>query len=131
MTALQLINLRGETGTERERAVIERQFNHLSRLVEDLLDVARIARGGVELKSEVVDMAEVAAKAIEIASPWLPPHPASRHLTSPSADRRRCCASGPADFIRWKKWGPSAANWVRSARSRLLSRAALGAQHFD
>ena len=71
LTALQLMKLRGEAGTERERAVIERQVTHLSRLVEDLLDVARIARGGVELKTEVVDMAEVVAKAIEIASPLI------------------------------------------------------------
>jgi signal transduction histidine kinase len=39
--------------------------------VEDLLDVARIARSGVELKTEVVEMAEVVAKAIEIASPLI------------------------------------------------------------
>jgi len=71
LTALQLMKLRGEAGTERERAVIERQVLHLSRLVEDLLDVARIARGSVELKTESVEMAEVVAKAIEIASPLI------------------------------------------------------------
>jgi PAS domain S-box-containing protein len=71
LTALQLMKLRGEAGTERERTVIERQVVHLSRLVEDLLDVARIARGGVELKTEIVEMAEVVAKAIEIASPLI------------------------------------------------------------
>ena len=71
LTALQLMKLRGEAGTERERTVIERQVMHLSRLVEDLLDVARIARGTVELKAEVVEMAEVVAKAIEIASPLI------------------------------------------------------------
>jgi PAS domain S-box-containing protein len=71
LTALQLMKLRGEAGTERERTVIERQVMHLSRLVEDLLDVARIARGGVELKTETVETAEVVAKAIELASPLI------------------------------------------------------------
>ena len=45
LTALQLMKLRGEAGSERERVIIERQVTHLSRLVDDLLDVSRIARG--------------------------------------------------------------------------------------
>ena len=71
LTALQLMKLRGEPGSERERTVIERQVNHLTRLVDDLLDVSRIARGRVELKTEIVEIAEVVAKAIEMASPLL------------------------------------------------------------
>ena len=39
LTALQLMKLRGEPGSERERTVIERQVDHLTRLVDDLLDV--------------------------------------------------------------------------------------------
>lgn len=71
LTALQLMKLRGDGASERERTVIERQVNHLTRLVDDLLDVSRIARGKVELKEEVVEIAEILAKAIEIASPLL------------------------------------------------------------
>ena len=71
LTALQLMKLRGEPGSERERTVIERQVSHLTRLVDDLLDVSRIARGRVELKTEIVEIAEVVAKAIEMASPLL------------------------------------------------------------
>ena len=71
LTALHLMKLRGSTDTERERTVIERQVNHLTRLVDDLLDVSRIARGKVELKEEIVEIAEVIAKAIEMASPLL------------------------------------------------------------
>ena len=43
LTALQLMKLRGEVGAERERAIIERQVRHLNHLVDDLLDVSRIA----------------------------------------------------------------------------------------
>lgn len=71
LTALQLMKLRGNDASERERTVIERQVNHLTRLVDDLLDVSRIARGKVELKEEIVEIAEIIAKAIEIASPLL------------------------------------------------------------
>ena len=71
LTALQLMKLRGSDASERERTVIERQVTHLTRLVDDLLDVSRIAQGKVELKEEIVEMAAIVAKAIEIASPLL------------------------------------------------------------
>jgi PAS domain S-box-containing protein len=71
LTALQLMRLRGDTGSDRERVVIERQVKHLTRLVDDLLDVSRIARGKVELKLAPVEAAEVIARAIEMASPLL------------------------------------------------------------
>ncbi len=71
LTALQLMKLQGPQGAERARDVIERQVTHLTRLVDDLLDVSRIARGKVELKREVIELAEVVAKAIEMASPLL------------------------------------------------------------
>lgn len=70
-TALQLMRLRGDAGAERERVVIERQVQHLTSLVDDLLDVSRIARGKVELRRERLELAPVVARAIEMASPLL------------------------------------------------------------
>ena len=69
VTALQLLKLRGDGRPSREYAIIERQVNHLTRLVDDLLDVAKIARGKVELKTRTLDLAEVVAKGVEMASP--------------------------------------------------------------
>ena len=71
MTALQLMKLRLGDAASRERTVIERQIAHLTRLVDDLLDVSRIARGKVELKCERVELADLVARAIEVASPLL------------------------------------------------------------
>jgi PAS domain S-box-containing protein len=71
LTALQLMRLRGDDTLERERAIIERQVGHVIRLVDDLLDVSRITRGRVELKRERIELAEVVAKAVEIASPLI------------------------------------------------------------
>src|SRR6185503_4449580 len=71
LTALQLMRLRGGVAVEQERTVIERQTQHLVRLVDDLLDVSRIARGKIDLRKERVELAEVVAKAIEMASPLL------------------------------------------------------------
>ena len=68
-TALQLMRLRGVTGADQERAIIERQVRHLVSLVDDLLDVSRITRGKVQLKCERVDLADTVAKAIEMTSP--------------------------------------------------------------
>ena len=49
LTAAQLMQLRGDVATPREREVILRQAQHLVRLVDDLLDVSRVARGKVTL----------------------------------------------------------------------------------
>lgn len=69
VTALQLMRLRNQAS--REQDIIERQVASLMRLVDDLLDVSRITGGKVELRREQVELAEVAIRAIEIASPIL------------------------------------------------------------
>ena len=69
VTALHLMKLRAPEALERERAVIERQVKNLSRLVDDLLDVSRIARGMVDLRREAVQLGAVVAQGIETASP--------------------------------------------------------------
>ena len=51
------------------RELIARQLKQLVRLVDDLLDVSRITRGKIELKIEAVDVAQVAAAAIETSRP--------------------------------------------------------------
>lgn len=71
LTALQIMRLRDPTVAERERGVIERQVTHLVRLVDDMLDISKITRGMVELSRQRLDLAEIAAKAIETASPLL------------------------------------------------------------
>lgn len=69
MTALQIVRLKGNVSHEHE--VLERQVTQLMRLVDDLLDVSRIARGRVELRKEHFELATVATRAVEIASPLL------------------------------------------------------------
>ena len=69
VTALHLMKLRAPESLERERTLIERQVKNLSRLVDDLLDVSRIARGKVELRREPVELGAVVAQGIETASP--------------------------------------------------------------
>ncbi|MDB4976521.1 MAG: periplasmic sensor hybrid histidine kinase [Myxococcaceae bacterium] len=67
VTALHLLRRKGTVSRELE--VIGRQVDHLTRLVDDLLDVARITQGKIELRNERVSIADVAQRAIEMASP--------------------------------------------------------------
>jgi PAS domain S-box-containing protein len=46
-------------------AIVERQASHVARLVDDLLDVSRIARGGVRLRKETLDLTELVRRAAE------------------------------------------------------------------
>ena len=47
------------------RDVIERQTDHLTRLVDDLLDVSRITRGKVRLQKQPLELGQILASAIE------------------------------------------------------------------
>jgi signal transduction histidine kinase len=71
VTALHLMHLRSGGALERERAVIERQVNHLMRLVDDLLDVSRATRGSLRLERAPVELSAIVADAIEAAGPLI------------------------------------------------------------
>jgi CheY-like chemotaxis protein len=51
--------------------IIDRQMDHLTRLVDDLLDVSRITRDRLELRKERVELAEVVRAAIETSRPGI------------------------------------------------------------
>jgi signal transduction histidine kinase len=53
------------------RQVMERQLRHLVRLVDDLLDVARIRSGKIVLEIERVELAAMIASAVELARPLI------------------------------------------------------------
>jgi signal transduction histidine kinase len=53
------------------REVIERQLAHLTRLVDDLLDVSRITRGKINLSRETVELADLVARAVETVQPLI------------------------------------------------------------
>jgi CheY-like chemotaxis protein/anti-sigma regulatory factor (Ser/Thr protein kinase) len=71
LTALQLLRQRTDPTVERELSVLERQAQHLVRLIDDLLDVSRLARGKIDLVRAPVEIATVVAEAVEMAEPLL------------------------------------------------------------
>ncbi len=51
------------------REVMNRQIGHMVRLVDDLLDAARIMRGRIELQKQPHDLMNIVEHAVEIAQP--------------------------------------------------------------
>jgi signal transduction histidine kinase/CheY-like chemotaxis protein len=73
MTAVQLLKATGmmDPVAARVSAVMDRQINHLARLVNDLLEVSRITRGLIEVRREPIDLAFVMHSAIDTSRPAL------------------------------------------------------------
>lgn len=69
LSAVQLMRIRGDQKSTREQDIIERQVNHLIHIVDDLLDIARITQGKLELRKRPLRVAALVAKAVEIAAP--------------------------------------------------------------
>lgn len=70
---LQIIRLAGSDApaAERARSMMERQLAHMVRLIDDLLDVARINRNKMELRRGQVALSEVVSSALETARPLI------------------------------------------------------------
>jgi signal transduction histidine kinase/CheY-like chemotaxis protein len=71
LTALELMKARDANVFKREREVLERQVAHMSRLVNDLLDVSRLARGKVKLDRRRFEIREAVDRAVDMARPLL------------------------------------------------------------
>jgi signal transduction histidine kinase/ActR/RegA family two-component response regulator len=71
--AVQLMRLKelGDPQVAWSRDVIERQVVHLTRLVDDLLDVSRITRGKITLNKEVIELTTLVARTVETVQPLI------------------------------------------------------------
>jgi PAS domain S-box-containing protein len=65
------LHLKDHPQVESVAALIERQVRHLTRLVDDLLDISRITRGKVELRLQPVEVGALVARAVETARPFI------------------------------------------------------------
>jgi signal transduction histidine kinase len=72
-TALQIMRIHeGEPSrVARSREIVERQIEHMTRLIDDLLDVSRITRGKIELREQPLLLSAVIERAIESARPLI------------------------------------------------------------
>jgi signal transduction histidine kinase/CheY-like chemotaxis protein len=63
--SVELLGRRDEKTVQRARDIIRRQSAHLTRLVDDLLDVSRITRGSVKLERRHVALHDIVGPAVE------------------------------------------------------------------
>ena len=64
VASLDLMDMRDEPGARRERTIMRRQVTHLKRLVDDLLDVSRIASGKLQLELRPLNLADTVRHAL-------------------------------------------------------------------
>src|SRR5262249_38248317 len=74
LTALELMTARDANVFCREREALEGQVAHMARLVNDLLDVARLARGKVQLAKRRFELREAVDRAVDMARPLIVQH---------------------------------------------------------
>jgi PAS domain S-box-containing protein len=72
-TSLEILRMAPPDGPEAAwaRDAIGRQLRHMTRLLDDLLDISRITLGRIRLKPEPIDLGRVVANAVETARPLI------------------------------------------------------------
>jgi len=78
--------------------VIRRQVSHLTRLVDDLLDVSRISQGRIDLRLECLPLETAVAQAIECVEPLV--HEKGHHLTITTSDPSLFVSADPARLVQ-------------------------------
>ena len=96
-TAVGILDRRAQVDPKDARmvSIIQRQTNHLARLVDDLLDVSRLTRGKVELRQAQVDLRGVLEQVLAVFRPQ---------------------AAGPAVDARVERAGRCRCGWRRTRR---------------
>ena len=67
LTTLDVLRVRGQS---EDIAAIDRPLRHLARLLDDLLEYSRLARGTLKLGRERVELADVVERATELSGPF-------------------------------------------------------------
>jgi signal transduction histidine kinase len=86
-TSMQILkrgNLEQAT-VARLRGVVERQVTHLARLIDDLMDIARITNGKVHLQREYILLATIISQAVEVCQPHISARGHTVKVTTPAA----------------------------------------------
>jgi two-component system CheB/CheR fusion protein len=84
--AVKLLQLKGTADPDIRWAhtVMERQVDHLTRLIDDLMDVSRISHDRLELRPTRVRLADVIAGAVESCRPIMDAHRHQLSISLPS-----------------------------------------------
>lgn len=85
-TAAELLNLvrLDETRIKQTAGIISRQVTHMTKLVDDLLDVSRVTRGLVTMRADILNINELVTEAVEQVQPQILEK--NHHLTARVAE---------------------------------------------
>jgi signal transduction histidine kinase/DNA-binding response OmpR family regulator len=85
--AVNVLRIEGSSQAEiqKGRDIIDRQVDHLSRILNDLLDVNRITRNKIELQMCPLNLAEAIQPAIEASNGRFAQHGPSLHVSIPES----------------------------------------------
>jgi signal transduction histidine kinase len=84
---------REEADRQSAALIIEHQLRHLSRLVEDLMDISHISRGTLVIRSQQIDLRAVVQDAIEMTRPMIEK---GKHVLTVSLGGEALWANGDA-----------------------------------
>lgn len=65
-------------------AILDRQVHHITRLVDDLLDVGRITQGQIQLHLKATSLADIIEQAVELTRPFIDSRNQSLGVSLPS-----------------------------------------------
>ncbi|MEO7887455.1 MAG: ATP-binding protein, partial [Polaromonas sp.] len=74
------------SGLEKTRAIMDRQLAHMTRLVDDLLDISRVSRGKLEMRLEQSRLADALRSAVETSRPAVADRQHQLRLALPGDD---------------------------------------------
>ena len=95
--AVEVMRLVGTPNPQEQRAreIVDRQLTHLTRLVDDLLEVSRITRGKIGLSRALLTLSDVVDEAIETARPLVEQHEHTLSVVhAPTSSGSRAIARG-------------------------------------
>jgi PAS domain S-box-containing protein len=124
---LQVIQMaRGDwSAVEHVGAIMQRQLEHLVRLVDDLLDVSRISRGKLQLRRERINLADVVASVLEACEPLVKDHEDELTVSLPQeaiyleADKTRLAQMLSNLVVNAVKYSdPKSRIWLSAVRDR-------------
>lgn len=80
---LLALNLEGERSQVKYREIMGRQVRHLTRLVDDLLDVSRVTSGKITLKREYLDLGALTQRCVQSLTPEVQKEDTVLHYRGP------------------------------------------------
>ena len=85
-TALHLLKTKCAKSNPREVEILERQLSLLTRIVDDLMDMAGTLREGVQIRPEPTELAAVLARAIDFSAPLIASNGQTLDVDIPTTD---------------------------------------------